>query len=138
MKNKLLATALLAGIACVGCSARTQVRYDGEGGKKALTAAQAYEASFKAFEDCGLDPRGNKGDLVIESHWDWLGIGPASQFLLFPLSWAKFRAEVRGDRVELEGDAYGANWLGIWMNFPVGFPLGRVKERIQARLDELR
>ena len=132
MKKPLIAFALLAVLACAGCSSSRQIRYE----DKATTQAQAYEAALKAFEDCGLAPKGNKADFTVESHWDWLGIGPASNILLFPLSWAQFKAEVRADRIDLEGNAYGLNWLSVWMNLPVGFPIGDVAERVQARLKE--
>ena len=134
MLRKFLAMLLLAAVfAGAGCSSRSQIRY----GDKAPSKAEAFEATLKAFEDCGLSPRANRADLTLESHWDWLGIGTTSHVLLFPLSWAQFRAEIRDDRVDLEGDAYGLNWLGLWMNLPVGFPLGGVEDRMRARLGEI-
>ena len=134
MRNILIAFVLFAILGCAGCSSSRQVRYE----DKAITQAEAYEATLKAFEDCGLAPRGNKSDFVVESHWDWLGIGAASDILLFPLAWAQFKAEVRADKVDLEGHAYGLNWLSVWMNLPVGFPIGKVADRVRDRLKEIR
>ncbi len=134
MKKTLLSLALLVTLGCVGCSSSRQIRYE----DKTITQAEAYEATLKAFEDYGLAPKGNPSDFVIESHWDWLGIGAASDFLLFPLSWAQFTAEVRADKVDLEAHAYGLNWLSVWMNLPVGFPIGKVADRVRDRLKEIR
>lgn len=135
MPRRLIALAvLLVPLVFAGCSAERTVRY----GDTRPSKADAYDATFKAFEDCGLNPKGNKADLRVKSAWDWGGIGGGSQTLLFPLMWAQYEAVVHDEGVDLEGNAYGWGiWLGLFENLPVKFPIGTVEDKIRARLREL-
>ena len=126
--------ALIVSLTTVGCNAQRQIRY----GEKIPSKADAFDATWKAFDDCGLEPKGEKADMRIVSHWDLDGVGGGSNFCLFPLMWAKYTAVITDQGVELEGDAYGWGlWLGLFENLPVRFPIGAVEDKIRTRLRDL-
>ncbi len=134
MKNAVVLASLLISFATVGCSNQQVICY----GENHPTQAQAYEATIKAFQDCGLEAIGNKEEMRIESDWNWGGVGGASGTLLFPLMWAKYSAIIHEDTLELEGHAYGWGiWLGAFQNLPVSFPIWPVEGKIIDRLKEI-
>ena len=135
MIRRTLALLVLAvPLAAAGCNAERQIRY----GYGVPSRSDAYDATFKAFCDCGFKPEGNKDDMSIVSDWRWAGKGAWSKVLLFPLMWARYEAVITDQGVDLTGNAYGWGiWLGALQNIPVQFPIGAVEDKIRARLREL-